>query len=205
MDYREHWEKVYSRTPLHKVGWYRPHLETSFDWITHLPLSADSPIIDVGCGASTLIDDLLHHGFQSITAVDLSAQALAVLQERLGYQAKQVTFIQGDITSISLPGQAFQLWHDRAVFHFLTQKEARESYVRQVLHALQPGGYLLIATFAPEAPPKCSGLPVQRYDVPDICQVFSPHFQLQRHQKERHITPGGVEQMYLYCLFQRVD
>jgi len=203
MSPKEHWEKVYSGKPTEKLGWYAPRLQTSLSWISGLDLSLEAPIIDVGGGASTLVDDLLDGGYQAVTVLDLSSQALSIARARLGEKAKLVSWLEGDVTSIDLPDQYFELWHDRAVFHFLIDPEQQRAYRDQLLKALKPGGHFIIGTFAPEAPPKCSGLPVQRYDPQQLEKTLGDQFRLERHLKELHVTPGGVEQMYLYCLFRR--
>jgi len=203
MTQREHWGKVYLTNHPDKLGWYKPHLETSLKWIKELDLSEDSNIIDVGGGASTLVDDLLNEVYGSITVVDLSKKALALAKERLGERAKLVTWLEEDITSVPLAARHYDLWHDRAVFHFLTAPEQRQQYRINLLKALRPGGHLIIAAFAPEAPPKCSGLPVERYSADKLESTLGAKFELKRHKKELHITPGGVEQMYLYCHFRK--
>ncbi|MCK4791293.1 MAG: class I SAM-dependent methyltransferase [Desulfobacteraceae bacterium] len=203
MTQREHWEKVYLTNQPDKLGWYKPHLETSLKWIKELDLSEDSNIIDGGGGASTLVDDLLNEVYRSITVVDLSKKALALAKERLGERAKLVTWLEEDITSVPLAARHYDLWHDRAVFHFLTAPEQRQQYRINLLKALRPGGHLIIAAFAPEAPPKCSGLPVERYSADKLESTLGAKFELKRHKKELHITPGGVEQMYLYCHFRK--
>jgi SAM-dependent methyltransferase len=202
---KEHWEQVYSTRPTEKLGWYEPHLLTSFSWITGLSVAIDASIIDVGGGASTLADDLLNAGYRSITLLDISEKALSSIKARLGKKAELITWLEGDITSIDLPTQYYELWHDRAVFHFLTELEQQRKYRDNLLKALKPGGHLIIGTFAPDAPPKCSGLPVQRYSFKQLKSIFGGAFELKRHYKELHITPGGVEQMYLYCHFYRTD
>ncbi len=203
MKQKEHWEKVYSTKPVERLGWYELHLQTSLNWIRELNMAGDAPIIDVGGGASTLVDDLLHEGFRCVTVMDLSAKALSLAKARLGERAKRVIWLEGDITRVDLPAHHYELWHDRAVFHFLTAPEQRERYRTSLLKALKPGGHLIMATFAPEAPPKCSGLPVRRYDVELLQNTLGAEFRPMRHQKELHVTPSGVEQMYLYCLFRR--
>ena len=203
MTRREHWEKVYSSNPPDKLGWYEPHLETSLKWIKELDLSEDSNIADVGGGASTLVDDLLNQRYRSITVVDLSKNALALAKERLGERAELVTWLEGDITSVDLPARHYDLWHDRAVFHFLTTPPQQQQYRNKLLKALRPGGHLIIAMFAPEAPPKCSGQPVERYSADKLKNTLGTEFELKRHAKELHITPSGVEQMYLYCHFRK--
>lgn len=204
MSREEHWEQVYSSKPTEDLGWFAPHLQTSFSWITELGMSLEAPIIDVGGGASTLVDDLLDAGYRSITVLDLSRLALSLAKTRLANNADAVSWIAGDVTVTELPVARFELWHDRAVFHFLTEPEQQRKYRHQLLKALKPDGHLIIGTFAPEAPPKCSGLPVQRYSSERLESTLGDKFELQRQHNELHITPGGVEQMYLYCQFRRV-
>jgi len=203
MSQKDHWEQVYSTKPTEKLGWYKPHLQTSLSWIRGLSLAVDATIIDVGGGASTLINDLLDAGYRSITVLDISEKALSLVKTRLGKKAELVTWLDGDITSVDLPTHYYELWHDRAVFHFLTVLEQQRKYRDNLLKALKPGGHLIIGTFAPEAPPKCSGLLVQRYSPEQLENTLGGEFELKRHHKELHITPGGVEQMYLYCYFRR--
>ena len=205
MDRKKHWEQVYSTKSTEKLGWYKPHLQTSLTWIKELNLAADAPIIDVGGGASTLVDDLLDAGYRSITVLDISEKALSSVRARLGKKTELVTWLNCDITSVDLPTHHYELWHDRAAFHFLTELDQQRKYRDKLLKALKPGGRLIIGTFAPEAPPKCSGLPVQRYSQEQLGDTLGGEFELVRHQKEQHITPGGVEQMYLYCHFRRTD
>ena len=203
MSQKDHWDQAYASNSAEKLGWYEPHLRTSVTWIKALNLTPDAPIIDVGGGASTLADDLVDAGYRSITVLDLSEKALSSVKARLGERARLITWLTGDITSIALPRHHYELWHDRAVFHFLTAPDQQQKYRDNLLRALKPGGHLIIATFAPEAPPKCSGLPVQRYGPEELQNALGGEFQLERHQSELHITPGGVEQMYLYCHFRR--
>jgi len=204
MGSRDHWEQVYRSKTADKLGWYAPHLQTSIGWIDSLGLPADSPIIDVGGGASTLVDDLLDAGYRSVTVLDISATALSIVQERLGRKANLVTWLSADITTAELPDRAYALWHDRAVFHFLTEPNDRRVYLRKLSNSLRPNGYAIIGTFAPEAPPKCSGLPVQRYSKEQLVDELGAEFVLVNHIKELHITPGGVEQMYQFCEFRRI-
>ena len=203
MDNRDHWERVYATGPIDRLGWYETHLQISLNWIKDLCLHADAPLIDVGGGASTLVDDLLHEGYCAITVLDISGKALDVVKARLGNKADLVTWLEGDITTITLPERYYALWHDRAVFHFLTAPGQQHAYRDRLLHALMPGGHVIMGTFAPEAPPTCSGLPVQRYSPQQLESILGVEFELLRHHKVLHVTPGSVEQMYLYCRFQR--
>ena len=203
MNRRKHWKDVYGSITPDRLGWYRPRLETSLEWILSLGLERHTPVLDVGCGASTLVDDLLNAGFTAITALDISENALDVVRRRLGDQATTVEWLATDITEAELPPDHFGLWHDRAVFHFLTDPADRAQYRERMQAALVTGGYLLMGLFTPDAPPRCSGLPVQRYDLEDIKAELGRGFELVRHQHELHVTPGGVEQAYLYALFRK--
>lgn len=201
---KPHWERVYASRPAEELGWYEPHLQTSFRFIHDLGLAVDASIIDVGGGAATLVDDLLDAGHRSITILDLSGKALSLTKARLGDKTELVTWLEGDITSVDFPQHRYAVWHDRAVFHFITEPSKQRQYRENLLKALKPDGHLIIGTFAPEAPPKCSGLPVQRYSAEQLEETLGGEFALQRHHKELHVTPSGVEQMYLYCHFRRI-
>ncbi len=205
MNPKNHWENIYLNNPPEKLGWYSPSLRTSLEWIRSLEMNRDARIIDVGGGASFLVDDLIRLGYSSVSVLDISENALSLARERLGEKAEQVTWMVRDVTRADLPLQGYELWHDRAVFHFLTREDEQKKYLDNLNTSLVPGGYLIIAVFAPEAPPKCSGLPVQRYAAEDLVKVIGQDFELIRHQKELHVTPGGVEQMYLYCLFRKLQ
>lgn len=203
MSQKNHWEEVYSTRPAEKMGWYEPHLQTSLSWIEELRLTEDAPIIDVGGGVSTLVDELLNAGHLAITVLDISDKAMALVKARLGQKAETITWMSADITSVNMPEHYYELWHDRAVFHFLIEPEQQRKYRENLLKALKPGGHLIVGTFAPEAPPKCSGLPVQRYSPEQLAKTLGTEFELKRHCQVLHITPSGVKQMYLYCHFQK--
>ncbi|MDX1500232.1 MAG: class I SAM-dependent methyltransferase [Woeseiaceae bacterium] len=202
-DRQRHWDEIYTGKPPERLGWYRPQLETPIAWIRELGLTRDAGLLDVGAGASTLIDDLVAAGFENLAALDISAQALAITRKRLGDSADRVNWIVGDITTVLLPAEAYALWHDRAVFHFLTDDGDRAAYLARLERSLKPRGHALIGVFAPEAPPTCSGLPVRRYSLDDLVATLGPGFRLELDRKELHVTPGGVEQMYLYAQFRR--
>jgi len=201
---KDHWEQVYATRPAENLGWYEPHLQTSFAWIEACELDQDAAIIDVGGGASTLADDLLKGGHRSITVLDISMQAVSSAKASLETKADLVTWIVGDITSVDFPSDSYELWHDRAVFHFLTAPDQQQKYRDNLIKALKPGGHLIIGVFALEAPSTCSGLPVQRYSHGELGRVFGSELELQRHHQELHTTPSGVEQMYLYCHFRKI-
>ena len=201
---KSHWENVYGRRAIDDVSWYQEHATRSRDLITRLGVGPDDPIIDVGGGASVLVDDLLDVGHRDLTVLDLSAAALAAARTRLGRRADAVRWIEGDATCAPLPAGRYALWHDRAVFHFLTGTEERAAYVRQVLHAVRPGGHVIVATFAEDGPTECSGLPVMRYDAAHLHAEFGASFALLGHEREVHITPGGRDQAFVYCFCRRL-
>ncbi len=146
---------------------------------------------------------MFNAGYRSITILDISEKALSSVIAQLGKKAELVSWFDGDITAVDLPTHYYELWHDRAVFHFLTAFEQQRKYRGNLLKALKPGGHLIIGSFAPEAPPKCSSLPLQRYSPEQLENTLGGEFELKRHHKELHITPGGVEQIYLYCHFRK--
>lgn len=199
MNESKHWDRVYEGREPDQVSWYRPHLEHSLSLIDQARLPADAAIIDVGGGASTLVDDLLDRGHTRITVLDISTKAMATARERLGARAAAVSWLAGDITRVELPVHEFSFWHDRAVFHFLREEEGRARYVAAVRRALQPGGHVVVATFGPSAPEMCSELPVVRYTAEGIHQQFGEQFKKVGSETEIHHTPWGSEQEFVYC------
>ena len=196
-----HWDGIYkAKTPV-ETSWYEPHLEISLQWILKATPDLNAPVIDVGGGESTLIDDLLARGYRALTVLDLSQTALANAQRRLGGAARNVAWVSGDVTQFPLPPRAFDLWHDRAVFHFLTQSKNRAAYVRALSASLRENGQVVMATFGPEGPQKCSGLPTMRYDVDALQRELGPEFRLVRHEVVDHRTPFGTTQQFLYSQF----
>jgi ubiquinone/menaquinone biosynthesis C-methylase UbiE len=203
MPNKDHWENVYATKPTHGVSWFQEHAECSLELIRRTGVSKDATIIDVGGGASTLVDDLLASGYSSLTVLDLSAAALAAARQRLGPKADAVRWIEADITRVALPWHAYDLWHDRAVFHFLTTVEQRHAYIEKVKHAVKPGGHVIIATFAEDGPTQCSGLPVMRYSADALKAEFGEPFTLKEYAKEDHHTPFGTTQRFVYCYFRK--
>ncbi len=195
----EHWEGVYGRKKTDEVSWFRPHLEQSLSYIEGAGLARDAGLIDVGAGASTLVDDLLGKGYTNLTAVDLSAKALEVARNRLGERGDKVKWLVGDITRLELPRHAYDFWHDRAVFHFLREPEDRRRYVELVRHALKPGGHVLVATFGPQGPERCSDLDVMRYSGDELHGEFGGGFTKVNELTELHATPSGKQQEFVYC------
>jgi ubiquinone/menaquinone biosynthesis C-methylase UbiE len=196
---QDHWESVYQSKQPDAVSWFQEHATRSLEIIRSIGASKAASVIDVGGGASTLVDDLLDQGVQNISVLDLSKSALEVAKTRLGARGDQVTWIQGDIRTVVLPEQGFDIWHDRAVFHFLTDHADRQAYVRQVMKAVKPGGHVIVATFAPDGPEQCSGLPVARYAPEQLHGEFGPAFELLEHASEEHKTPWGTMQHFVYC------
>ena len=200
MNPKTHWEKIYREKAPDALSWYRAHLETSLALIEKAAPQHSASIIDVGGGESTLIDDLLANGYDNITVLDVSQTAVDVTKRRLGRSAERVRWITGDITTAKLASNVYDVWHDRAVFHFLTSIEQRIAYVQQVARTVKPGRHVLVSTFGPEGPTKCSGLEVVRYDAESLHAEFGLHFHLVESFKELHVTPFGTTQQFLYCL-----
>ena len=203
MPSRDHWEHVYSSKAADAVSWYQPHADLSMRMIEATGVAATAAIIDVGGGASTLVDDLLAMNHSDLTVLDLSAAALDVAQARLGSHAEKVKWIQADITQVQLPAHAFDLWHDRAVFHFLAEPEQRHLYVQQLIHALKPDGHVIMATFAEDGPTQCSGLPVMRYRADQLAAELGESFTLLHHQQATHSTPFGTTQQFTWGHFRK--
>ena len=199
MDPKAHWEKVYRTKRPNEVSWYRPHLEVSLQLIEEAAPNRDRQIIDVGGGESTLVDDLLARGYRNLSVLDVSLTALDVAKGRLGERADTVNWLCGDVTTFAFRPHQYDVWHDRAVFHFLTEPKERAAYVRQVARAVKPGGHVIVATFGPEGPTQCSGLNVVRYDPDSLHSEFGTSFQLVKHLTELHQTPAGSVQQFTYC------
>jgi len=197
---QQHWETVYATKAPDQLSWFRPHLELS-QWLIDKATAGDrrASIIDIGGGASTLVDDLLILGYSKVAVLDISQAALEIARRRLGDAATRVSWICGDVTAARFPEHAYDVWHDRAVFHFLTKAEDREAYVRNVATAVKPGGHVIVSTFGPEGPERCSGLDVVRYDAESLHREFGIQFRLVESRKEVHQTPFGTTQQFVYC------
>lgn len=203
MSRETHWQRLYASKPVDEVSWYRPHLEMSLELIRATELPKNGRIIDVGAGASTLVDDLLAAGYESITALDISDAALDIVRQRLGGAAQRVEWIAGDVTEVDLGKETFDLWHDRAALHFLTDAADRGRYADVLSRALASGGHAVLSTFAPEGPEQCSGLDIKRYDAPDLVKLLGDDFELRDCRTEIHTTPSGNEQPFTYCWLQK--
>ena len=199
MDRQAHWESVYGKKAPTEVSWFRPHLDTSLSLIQRVASERSAAIIDVGGGESTLVDDLLSIGYDDLTVLDISRVAMEHTERRLGSAGSLVKWLVGDITTIALAQQAYDVWHDRAVFHFLTEADQRLAYVRQVAAAVKPGGHVIVGAFGLDGPSKCSGLDVARYDAGSLHGEFGTGFRLMESRQELHPTPFGTTQPFLYC------
>ena len=199
MNTKNHWEHIYETKAPTQVSWYQEHAQYSLQFIQNAGVQKTDHIIDIGGGASTLVDDLVAEGFQHISILDVSGTALQLARQRLGARAGVVNWIEADITQVELPEQAYDLWHDRAVFHFLTQPADRQHYIENVRQAVRKGGHVIIATFAPDGPDHCSGLEVIRYSPERLHHEFGAGFELKESTRETHHTPFGTEQKFIYC------
>ncbi|NJO16882.1 MAG: class I SAM-dependent methyltransferase [Thioploca sp.] len=198
---KAHWEKIYQTLLPTEVSWYQERPDLSLRLINIAGITSQDSILDVGGGTSMLVDYLLDAGLTQLTVLDLSAAAIQQTQARLGDKGSQVQWIEADVTTFQ-PPQRYKLWHDRAVFHFLTAARDRTNYVQVLKAALLPESYVIIATFAADGPQKCSGLEVVRYDAPKIRAELGNEFELLEIQHESHATPKQAEQKFTYFLFK---
>lgn len=199
MNRKNHWESVYETKSVDQVSWYRDHLDNSLQMILNTNVSKDAAIIDVGGGSSTLVDDLLQHGFADVSILDISGKALENSKERLGQKSESVEWIEADITQVSLPENHYDVWHDRAVFHFLTDENDRRKYVELVKKSLKVGGHIIVASFGLNGPKKCSGLDVVQYSPDSMHHEFGKSFELVKSISETHETPFNTTQEFIYC------
>lgn len=203
-DQKAHWERIYTdKVPL-EVSWYQRAPTLSLDLIKNMNLARDAPIIDVGGGASTLVDSLLDAGYQRLAVLDISRRALEYARQRLGEKAQRVVWHEADVTQFSAPVR-YILWHDRAVFHFLTEPGERHRYVESLNSSLVPGGHVVIATFAIGGPSHCSGLKIAQYDAEKISRELGKGFELVETAEEFHLTPAGKEQPFIYFHFRKTE
>lgn len=194
-----HWDTVFKTKAPDQVSWYRPHLDLSLELIQRFAADRSASIIDVGAGESTLVDDLLAREYERVTVLDVSHTAIEETKARLKSAADRVRWLVGDITEVALPEHSFDVWHDRAVFHFMVDERSRHKYVRAVANAVRPGGHVIVSTFGPQGPEKCSGLDVVRYDADSLHREFGRKFRIEESAMEIHRTPWGADQQFVYC------
>jgi len=199
---QEHWNEIYRIRGAHDVSWHQRRPDLSLELIAESGVSKDAGIIDVGGGASTLVDSLLDAGYQRLAVLDISGEALALSRTRLGPRAAAVEWFEADVTTFQ-PSHRYGLWHDRAVFHFLTSTDDRSAYVAALRRALEPAGAVIISTFALDGPRKCSGLDVVRYDERSICAELGSQFMLLDVRRETHVTPRRSRQRFVYFRFRQ--
>lgn len=199
-----HWQGVYRTKHEHEVSWFQESADVSLDLIRATGVDPDAAIIDIGGGTSRLIDGLLLAGFRSLSVLDLSEAALATARARLGVHAANVNWVVADVTTW-VPQHIYDVWHDRAAFHFLTDPGDRAAYAERVGGAVRPGGHIIVGTFAPDGPEKCSGLPVIRHDATSIGEALGGAFELELTRQHEHATPWGTIQHFQFSVFRRVD
>jgi SAM-dependent methyltransferase len=202
MEPREHWRQVYQTKRPDQVSWYQSSPAPSLEALDRLGGKPSMSLVDVGAGASTFVDALLDRGWTDVTLVDISELALEATRMRVGERAGKVHWEVAD-ARYWRPGRAFDIWHDRAVFHFLTEADDRAGYRRALAEGTHPGSHVILATFALDGPDKCSGLPVQRYDSRAMAAELGPDFNLFGDWRETHVTPWGAEQRFQWCVFTR--
>jgi SAM-dependent methyltransferase len=204
MNKKSHWENVYTTKPHDQVSWYREHLDNSLKMILQTGVGRDAAIIDIGGGSSTLVDDLLDNGFADVSVLDISGAAIDKSKERLGERSGRVAWFEADVTEVTLPGDHYSVWHDRAVFHFLIDADDRRKYVELVMRSLKAGGHIIVASFGLEGPQKCSGLDVARYSPESMHDQFGNQFRLVKSLDETHQTPFGTTQEFVYCYCRKI-
>ena len=202
-DRKAHWQSIYQEKSALDVSWYQKEPALSLELIHSTQIASDEPIIDVGGGTSVLVDHLCKEGFTNLSVLDISKNALESAKKRLGDSAKSIEWFESDITQFNAPHR-FSLWHDRAVFHFLTDQSDRKSYIKALKHALRSGGHLIIATFAIDGPEKCSGLEIVQYDSEKLIAELGEDFELVEEKNEVHITPANKEQKFTYFHFIKI-
>lgn len=199
---RDHWDEVYRTKAENEVSWFEEEPALSLELMRLAGLTPTSSVIDIGGGASHLVDNLLRLGLSRVTVLDISEAALATAQARLGPEASRATWIAADVTTWE-PLQVYDIWHDRAAFHFLTQPEDRAAYGRCLAKALKPGGHAIIASFAEDGPERCSGLPVTRYSPQALATALGSMVELVESRRHSHATPWGTVQKFQFSLFRR--
>jgi len=198
-----HWDGVYTTKQPQRLSWFQPHLDLSLELLERAGLNRSTRIIDIGAGASTLVDDLLARDVQNLIALDISAAALQVARDRLGERADRVRWIVSDVTQLDLPPSSIDIWHDRATLHFLVDERDAHKYVEVASRVVTPGGHAVIGGFASDGPAECSHLPVARRGPEQIAELFAKEFVLVEARRESHTTPGGSLQRFAYALLRK--
>jgi SAM-dependent methyltransferase len=201
MDRQAHWDKIYQTKTLQELSWTQASCARSLEFIQKSGVPLDAPIIDVGGGASILVDQLLDLGYRDVTVLDLSATALSIAQTRLGERARRVAWLERDITKGGL-ARRYRVWHDRAVFHFLTEDRDRRAYAENLRASLEAGGFLVLSAFSKDGPTRCSGLEIRQYECEDLLGELGGSLTLVDRAKEDHRTPFGTVQKFSYCFFK---
>lgn len=199
---KEHWNKVYDSKMPTEVSWYEPMPETSLNYIAECKLEEDAAIIDIGGGDSFLAEFLLARGFKDVTVVDISEKAIERAKQRLGERAEEITWIVADASEFK-PDKQYDLWHDRAAFHFLTEDEQVERYLQTVKRSVKPGGFLVMGTFSENGPKKCSGIEIRQYSIDQMQALFSNGFTTLGCKNIDHETPSGGTQNFTFCSFRK--
>lgn len=202
MDRKNHWNTIYGAKAPTELSWYQAHPENSLRLIAASGMGKDDALIDIGGGASLLVDKLVEAGYARVTVLDISAAAIAAAQSRLGKNAASVRWLTQDVRAFAAP-EKYAVWHDRAVFHFFTEAADRRAYLDAALAALAPDGQMIVSTFALDGPEKCSNLPVVRYDAASLAKEVGEQFELLESGNETHTTPGGAKQSFTWCRFLR--
>ena len=203
-DRKAHWENIYSTKKLNEVSWYQPKPETSLGFIQDLNISKTASIIDIGGGDSFLVDNLLKLGYTNVTVLDISRKAIERAKKRLGKQSEQVTFIEADASNF-MPSQTYDLWHDRAAFHFLTDEKEIENYIKAAENGVKSSGNMIIGTFAVDGPTKCSGIEIKQYSKTSLSDRFGKQFKKLDCKKLGHKTPFDTIQNFVFCTFQKIS
>jgi 2-polyprenyl-3-methyl-5-hydroxy-6-metoxy-1,4-benzoquinol methylase len=204
MSKKEHWDTVYSTKAADSVSWFQKHSVSSLNLIESLDLDKHKPIIDIGAGVSTLVDDLILNGYSNLTVLDISGTALEIAKKRNTLNSDKVQWQEADVTEVKLSKHQFEVWHDRAVFHFLTKPDERKAYIKNMLVSVRPFGHIIIATFADDGPTQCSNLPVIRYSANSLQAELGENFLLKLHFIENHRTPFGTTQKFAFCHFVKM-
>ncbi len=203
LDQQAHWQNVYATKDERSVSWFQERPDISLELIHATGVDLSAPIVDIGGGASRLVDALVDEGFEAITVLDLSDKALAASKARLGAKAAQVRWVAADVTTWQ-PSQSYDVWHDRAALHFLTEPKDQAAYAQRVAKAVRSGGHVIIGTFAPDGPERCSGLPVIRHDAASLAALLGPTFELVESKCHDHQTPAGITQRFQFSRFRRI-